>query len=656
MSSARITGDRLKNEQPRNPILDDSTMKRLTTHTISTLRREAKQQRSRALAEARLVLQRAELPRDENSNATTLGAMTMRAAVDTTAAVVASLSVDAPIHVKVSRTEVASAFTNFESIHVTLPEHDFDKVNTPDELARLLSITKGLIYHEAGHIVFSLPFDELVEGAMQQGAVIPAEFKGRKGHALLALDSDEFEIYRWMHNAFEDQRMECALVRLSPVLESYLRVTVLYMLVAPAAREGRTSAYWPLLCGRTYLSKDLLTRMRRLAYTEAMAAGLAREFRVVEDAIRKYKRATTERELFEAVCQGVRGVRYWFTPHERRKMPRIDDHQGRERSEKVYQRRRLRDSATEDTTKPIEAGDFDDEGRTSPLAGHEPSNQGGTALDNRDSIKELVEETLSSEMNQTNDRGAVMRILREFGGTVSRRLPLDPTVREMTPEESARVLEVRAAMINVLAPLFTQADPHWQFRCEQGILDPLSYQLREPGDTDYWSEQCGDTYVGRSLALSLVLDVSYSMSEKMTELSVAAVGIRQACDELAIPCTVTTFADSVHMLFDPGEETREITIQAQGGTFPRSALEDLRYQHMDKSQHLVIVFTDGEWEGTPSMDQFRHQGMVAIGVALGEGCRRSVSDRHFDGVVVIERVEELPSVVTQSLSARVFSR
>ena len=364
MSDARARGEQLKRNRRKAPLLDEPTLKSLRSHTLSTLRREATERRKRELAEAQSVLQQAARLGENRTNAVSLGGVTMRMAAEFTAPVVASLAVDAPIHVSLLRREKAHAFTDFESIHVSLPESDFDRANDPDDLARLLSIAKGLIYHEAGHIVFTLPFEEMVEGAIQQGAVRPAEFRGRKGHAMLA-DDEQIELYRWVHNVLEDQRMECALVRLSPVLENHLRVTALYMLVEPAAKQGRTSAYWPLLSGRTYLSKDLLTRMRRLAYAEATAAGLAREFRVMEGAVRKYKRATTERELFEAVCQGVRAMRYWFTPHERRVMPKIDDHHDRERSEKVYERRRLADSATHDDFEPFEADENQPAAKTS---------------------------------------------------------------------------------------------------------------------------------------------------------------------------------------------------------------------------------------------------------------------------------------------------
>jgi hypothetical protein len=110
---------------------------------------------------------------------------------------------------------------------------------------------------------------------------------------------------------------------------------------------------------------------------------------------------------------------------------------------------------------------------------------------------------------------------------------------------------------------------------------------------------------------------------------------------LKIPCTVTTFADSASLLFDASEPTEEVKVSCQGGTEPLQALEDLCKQRNGKALHLVVVFTDGEWFGVPSMGPFRQRGATYIGVSLGEAARRSLNDRHFDGVISIEQARDL---------------
>jgi hypothetical protein len=231
-------------------------------------------------------------------------------------------------------------------------------------------------------------------------------------------------------------------------------------------------------------------------------------------------------------------------------------------------------------------------------------------------------------------------------------LPRDPTATPMTPDQSMAAHRVKAGMLDVLEPLLTQADPGWMSHREEGVLDPVAYQLRSPGDTDYWNNREEHYQPGRDIALSLVLDVSYSMSSQIVELSIAAIGVRLACEQLGIPCTVTTFANEASVLFEALEPTGEVTVYCQGGTYPLKALEELRNQRCGKSTHLVVVFTDGCWAGVPSMGPFRQPGMLCIGVAMGKDAEQSLNDRHFDQTIVINQAIDLVSPIQLSLVER----
>jgi len=219
----------------------------------------------------------------------------------------------------------------------------------------------------------------------------------------------------------------------------------------------------------------------------------------------------------------------------------------------------------------------------------------------------------------------------------------------MTPSEIDQAHKVRAEMLDVLAPLAVSADPTWRFRRESGVLDPLAYMLREAGDTDYWSELDDSGTTGFDLAVSLVLDTSGSMNGQIEVLGISAIGIRLACDELGIPCTVSTFNDDTSILFDATDQTEMLMVSATGGTQPLAALEDLPQQRAGKARHLVVVFTDGIWEDVPSMAPFRRPGITAIGIALGESRRSSLAERQFDGMVVIEQAQGLVALVQNAL-------
>ena len=129
-----------------------------------------------------------------------------------------------------------------------------------------------------------------------------------------------------------------------------------------------------------------------------------------------------------------------------------------------------------------------------------------------------------------------------------------------------------------------------------------------------------------------------------------------ACEELGIPCTITSFASDASLVFDAFEPTDEITLSCQGGTEPLKALDDLVNQRHDKAFHLVVVFTDGEWAGVPSMGPFRQPGSTYLGVSLGEAAKRTMNGRHFDGVISIERAGDLVTPVQRLLVESVTCR
>ncbi len=212
--------------------------------------------------------------------------------------------------------------------------------------------------------------------------------------------------------------------------------------------------------------------------------------------------------------------------------------------------------------------------------------------------------------------------------------------------------KVAGAMLNALAPLAVTADPAWRFRQENGVLDPVSYKTHEPGDSDYWIDYEGEGSTGHSLSVSVLLDTSGSMDAWMDELSVAAYGIRLACDSLEIPCTVSTFDTDAYMLYPHEENVAPLLIHDGGGTNPRAALKQVENQKAGKQRQLVVVLTDGAWSDVKSIKPFVQPGQYWVLTALGDGAYAGtfVEGKGADVTLVINDVAELPKKVEQSLS------
>jgi hypothetical protein len=89
------------------------------------------------------------------------------------------------------------------------------------------------------------------------------------------------------------------------------------------------------------------------------------------------------------------------------------------------------------------------------------------------------------------------------------------------------------------------------------------------------------------------------MISYVTKLGVAAYAIKTACDVCSVPCTVSVFDTSAHLLWDA--EDRPLSIPDAfcplGGTDPTEALDVVDSQMHDKARHLVVIMTDGAWGG-----------------------------------------------------------
>ena len=120
-----------------------------------------------------------------------------RGIVRRVAGVLASEHVSVPIEVRPNR-DVLQAYTDFERIHATYRVQDDPRMTA--------AVLRGILYHEGGHIRFTMPWPSLCEVVRRDA---PAVFGGNT-------NSSAWQQYHRAWNILEDQRMETAVVSDSP--------------------------------------------------------------------------------------------------------------------------------------------------------------------------------------------------------------------------------------------------------------------------------------------------------------------------------------------------------------------------------------------------------------------------------------------------------
>jgi hypothetical protein len=636
-------------------------VQRYRTNTLQNLRRDARNQQNRLRQEALSALERAERESHIPENSRAALAQAILATVrEIVTPVIASFDLNPTLQMRVNDSwsqHWLKVTTNYLAIDVEMSSHGLpSSIPEAADIARIMTTVKALVYHEMGHLLYSIPFGELLELARSQGASVPMASTEPSVEDLTPL-------YGWGYAVLDDQRMECALVHASPVFADYLTTSTAAMIIDVAAQTDAVGDIWPMVCGRSFMPAEMLADLRCEAVAFARLHGLEDDLAIIEREVVEFKRATTERGIFEALDRVLPALSRWF--HGRRTYTALQ-YSSHEASRPRYVTADwiLKDlcplpnpesSATESS--PPADGESQASGRGDTPASIDTtsrrrrSRSGGvgsaSALDQATSgRKQYLDQELAQALTPIGEIQQAMAVYRDAR---VRQLFREFQFRPMVEAESSRAQTVRREMLDLLVPLTSQADPSWRFRQEDGVLDPVSYAMREPGDTDYWSSLDEYGSPGPNLAVSLVLDVSYSMQSDVADLFVAAIGVRLACDELDLPCTVSTFADESRVLFEAEDPTQEVIGRCHGGTNPVGALTDLVNQREGKKQQLVIVFTDGVWATVETIDPYRAPETVIIGVTLDRGTAKDLAQRGFDEVVVIDSIIEFASAVMAAL-------
>lgn len=570
-------------------------------------------------------------------------------------AVLNSMDVDVPVSVRPDTySKIVHGSTNFNEIELHVNTSLYDPDNKL-AVASLIKCVKGVLYHEGGHVKFSMPFKQLMRNSSyasnhpvyEAKVITAAELASKLGDSTKLGDRMPLNDLIRAWNILEDQRAETAMCIESPVMARYFTEVVLNIVVG----THNPGDAWPWLVGRTYLPKEY----RQLARNLAEVNKNSHLINDINRCVMTYRTSRDYEEMMSCVVDLAHLLIVWVGAADK-----VDVHHPiyleDERKDKTpspdsipqvgeYKVENYKPSAKPDGADGARSGDPKrgkgerDQDQSTPGKFSGMSSGGDPTYENDEKVKAMSPEE-EAEVNN------FIRTTTELS-----RKPMlpDSTLRAMPDHHVKRSMAVANSMMNVLQDLVTDADPSWVFRQEDGVLDPTAYMLREPGDTDYWSGLSGDYSPGNDLAVSILVDTSGSMSGVIEEVSIATMGIKKACYDLGIPCTVTSFNDDARMVSEADEEFKFVSVGSTGGTYPITALINLDNQKCGKTYHLVVILTDGEWHGIPSVSPWMGPKRHIILVGFGLGMLRLISNKGANSYKVIEDPLELPKITTEAL-------
>jgi len=588
-----------------------------------------------------------------------------------------SLDINVPLRVDAEPLARTYGITDYESIFITLgiPASDVDSVNNPEVLSDLVFKSKGMVYHEGGHIMWTYPFDNLVEEVKETIGLdgcsslinsVLGTYVLKYAPSLLSEYNENVIglevrtsitrmttfIQRMVFPAWgvlEDQRMETAMCYTSPIMSRYFTEIVLASVVDPQ----NPGTAWPWIAGRTYLSRDIRQVLRELAETN-------RYSQIIDDIneqVFKYRKSNDVIEMFECAVRMSELMYLWYKgcPDDA-KRPHNDHNRdsgnGGAKQLPVVPNPYEHDMEQPNKVTGNQSSNDGQEEKDGDEQGDQPSDTQSTSGDLASKYGELKDNERSdkTERNRKDEIESVMSDINKH-----RNADIKPfqNPQAMSSDEVDKSKSVANGMISVLESLHSQVDPSWRFYQDHGVLDPVAFSMSEPGDDRYWSGLDDIGANGHNLAVSILLDVSGSMGGHEQELSVAAMGIRKACEYFSIPCTITTFSDSARMFIEGDvEESDFISIRAGGGTNVYGAISKITDQTYGKHNHLVVVLTDGEWSDIDDVRPWadNNKYIILVGFRMYDHAISKMRKKGANEVVNIHDLSKLPQLMTEALA------
>jgi hypothetical protein len=536
------------------------------------------------------------------------------------------------------------AYTDFRSITLKIDEQRMPSpYGAPDALKEFMFAVKGMFHHEGGHIIHTWPLWDMWREA-DQVFLDRAKAEGVTQYATLQAT--------W--NAVEDQRMESARVRDFPAIQSYFEHMMGGFLLKERSDKFWEYSAWALLAGREYLP----AAVRGVAKSQ-FTADAEEWLRLV----REYKAAKTRGELLDALLDC-----YLFNRKNGQQMPEgIDMHaiegmatngdqkalsaatkpgDGSEGSQTAVGKGKGAEGGegAEGGSESGSEGDGDnapEDDPTSITAGRGEGDAHFTEKQLTDAIHKMMSNPLS-----TADKDTLQKAMAD--ATAPGLRSYDGQTQSMNAVEIGKAVALQNDLVRALETYVTRATPHWVHRTEDGVLDACAYRSREAGETDYNIGMAGEQGEVLDLHVSVLADVSYSMSSHMRQLSVSMLGMKYACDELNIPNNFTIWSDGAQnfRIYEDGPE--EVIFPALGGTDPTVALDDAVVQNEEqRPNHLFLVFTDGAWYGVDSVGKWKNSDEQQFIIVKWGGGPRHIHGA--DAVVDLPSLDRFPDLLRDAL-------
>lgn len=517
------------------------------------------------------------------------------------------------------------AYTNFTEATCYVNERKIPSYTQREDVKRWVARVRGAMYHELGHMQFSIPSRMVIERAdftLDEVKVIQPDLKlitekmvtnSWKGSMKVLHDSFGEVHQAW--NMLEDQRMETAVVREYPYAPSYLTPLITKLMILDSPRKELS---WMLVGGRKYLpvvirdaSRDRFNEwfdtqeqsVKDLLHTDQTLTPADQWLEIVD----AYKQATTCVDMFVAMC----AAQLWV---EQLKVPSNDDsHDGsqwatmdrsdcdaRERggaTQPGQERSNVLPSDDGDDGADGDDGD-DDDGGPAPSK----SASSGKGTESFGTLEEVATEAVDRALDSIPPDTIIADSMRDALGDGF--LPFDGVTHDLPEEWVNKAYTVSVGIERALQAFVTANEPIWKARQQVGVLDPLAYRTRETGATDYRRFLDDSGREGMDVHVSMLCDNSGSMGGSMGALSAALLAMATACEKVGAGYDIVLWSTEYYRVDEP---THPTLYPHLGGTEVVPALQDLKNtpigQHVNN--HLVLLFTDGAWYDSPDLTNYR---------------------------------------------------
>ena len=575
-------------------------------------------------------------------------------------AVMNSWGLRLPVNLRPDRS--ISGWTDFKTINVCYDERmtrlTYNEDGTPAlvnerELREIAAECRAVFYHEVGHNLFTIPMDTLLTLADQQGFTSPRVAMLNREQVILNNKAPEWRIdsaFRHAWNMLEDQRMETALTEESPFLASYLTVMVLRNIVNTRGGHNSSGTSWALVAGRKYLPESVREKSRAAWNVCAPEQNITATDDEVEAIIHRYSVATDARSMLdevEAMFRVFENASFPSTTGHHPSRITVREDQTGEAAQESLQRvgqnvqkaqPKSDDSNNQkgDSSKDDEQNDAD-EGEGNGNSGSDASSEqsvgnsgkgageDGPEHDEMDSFtarnkarEEMLEthqqvlEDLMNDAAITEDVTSMNEAYNLDDGALQR---YNATTDLSDDDLVAQAQSIVDDIVRSFDIATADCAPHWESGQRRGVLEPIRYRTRQPGDLEFFRAWAEDGEPGTDIAVSLFVDISGSMMGSGDVLGATAWAVKTACDRLSIDCDVTAFDHDAYRLWGKHEQTANVPelLSITGGTDPNHAFRSILSEERSNKHHVVLIMTDGAWSDNTVYQTYRkpnHHTMV----------------------------------------------